>query len=286
MLREQVPLLRIRDVTVVRGEVKLLDGLSLEIPAEQHVAIVGPNGAGKTSLLKLLLRQLYPSIVDGPRAVVEILGSDVWNVWEMRRGMGVISPELDRMFPDASVVPLTILETVLTGFFGSQLPAAESDVSREMRARAIDALRQVGIAEMQERTINTLSTGELRRAMIARALVHEPRALVLDEPTTGLDLGARYRFVELLRELSRRGIAMLLVTHHLEEILPEIERVILMGRGRVVADGRKAEVLTDTAMTKLFGVGLQLQVDSQGFYAARPGSQPMGQGGGGVKAQD
>jgi iron complex transport system ATP-binding protein len=221
-------------------------------------------------LLRLLLRHIYPSIVAGPPAVIEILGSDVWNVWDMRRGMGIVSAELDRSFPDAAVLPPTSLQAVLTGFFGSQLPPPPSAITASMRERAIECLHRVEIDWLAERPINTLSTGELRRVLIARALVHEPRALILDEPTAGLDMAARFKFLNLLRDLSHTGTAMILVTHHVEEILPEIKRVLLMSAGRIVADGDKQEVLTSKQLEEVFEVKMDVRLGSYGYFTAIP----------------
>ncbi len=264
------PLLRVQDVTVIRGDTRLVDCLSLEIPQGQNVAIVGPNGAGKSTLLRLLLRQLYPSIMDAPPAgKIEILGAEVWNVWEMRCGMGIVSPELDRVFPTAAARPIGVRDAVVTGFFGSQLPPPVEAIHAGMWERVEQVLAQVEMLAFKDRTLDTLSTGELRRVMIARALVHHPTSLVLDEPTTGLDMGARHHFLNLLRELIAGGLSLLLVTHHIEEIVPEIERVILMEQGKVAEDGAKAAILTSEKLSRLFGAPVAVQIDQNGFYSAR-----------------
>jgi iron complex transport system ATP-binding protein len=116
----------------------------------------------------------------------------------------------------------------------------------------------------------TLSTGEARRVMIARALVHRPRALLLDEPCSGLDIASRRHFLESLRELARGGTTLLLVTHHVEEILPEIDHVALLREGRVVRQGRKADTLTDAALSETFGLPVQVSRHGDYYAAALP----------------
>jgi iron complex transport system ATP-binding protein len=262
---EPHPFLRFRNVTVERNGVRLVDRITLEIPCGEHVAILGPNGAGKTSLLKLILRQLYPSIVPEGTGSIEVLGREVWNVWEMRSGMGVISPELDRTFPLASALPMTAFEAVLTGFLGCQLPIPDRSVSEAMRQRTSVCLALAEISDLAERKIDTLSTGELRRVMIARALVHQPRTLILDEPTAGLDVGGRRAFLRLLRELARDHVSVILVTHHVEEILPETQRILLLKQGRIFRDGPPHECLSSTVLTEVFGVPLQVNLGLDGF---------------------
>ncbi|QDS92542.1 putative ABC transporter ATP-binding protein YlmA [Roseimaritima multifibrata] len=265
-------LLELDQVTVNRGEVRILDSVSAQIPLGRHTAILGPNGSGKTSLLKLLMRQFYPSITDSHAGQVRILGRSDWHIDDLRKQLGIVSNELDHTFASGRSGRMTALEATLSGFSGVQLKRHLKYDGESAVDLAHEALRQVGAQRLTERTLETMSTGERRRVLIARALVHSPKALILDEPTTGLDIAARTALLEQLEKLAEGGTTLLLVTHHLEEIIPAIEHVMLLGNGRVEMEGQRGEVLTDEPLSKLFG--LPLHVVREGEYLfARPGDQ-------------
>lgn len=262
------PLLRLRDATVIRHnqaeEIRILDRLNLAIPQGVHTAILGPNGSGKTSLLKLLNRQFYPSVQDGQSGQVEIFGRSRWNVEQLRKRLGIVSGDLDREFSLPRSGRMTALQAVLSGFDGVQLVSFTDQTNAWRRQQAEAALQRVGAAALASRSLMTLSTGERRRVLIARALVHQPKALVLDEPTTGLDIAASTAFLRQLRELAHGGITIILVTHHVEEIFPEIDNVLLLKAGRVFSQGDAASQLNAPQLSALFGIEVQLQRDPGG----------------------
>ena len=159
-------------------------------------------------------------------------------------------------------------DLVVSGFFATYGVFAYQRVSAAMRSRAAQALDRVGAAALSSRTLDTLSTGEARRVLIARALVHEPKALVLDEPTRGLDLVARHAFMERVRVIARQGTTILLVTHYIEEIIPEIDRVVLLNRGCIVADGLKADMLSAERLGATFGAPVAVH-EAGGYFHVR-----------------
>ena len=259
------PLLKIDRATIIKGTKHLLDDLSLEIAEGEHTAILGPNGSGKSSFIRLLTRQFYPISHDTGKPVVTIFGQDRWDIFQLRALMGIVSADLHHTFTSDS--GLTGMEVVLSGFFASQGLARNHHVTPEMRARAWDALDHIAATYLADKLMEQMSTGEARRVLIARALVSDPRALLLDEPTTGLDIVASRRFMETLRGIAQRGKTVLLVTHHLEEIIPEIERIILIKDGRVFRDGPKAEVLTAENLTALFETPMGIRASAGYFHA-------------------
>jgi iron complex transport system ATP-binding protein len=264
-------LLRLRDVSVVRtvGQqvVRILDHLSLDIPQGQHTVILGPNGSGKTSLLKLLNRQFYPSVDEGQTGEVEILGRSCWNVEELRRRMGIVAGDLDREFALPRSGRMTALQAVLSGFDGVQLITFTDQNNADRVDDARHALYQVGAEHLTDRTLMTMSTGERRRVLIARALVPRPEALILDEPTTGLDIAARATFLSEIRRLAQSGITIILVTHHVEEIIPEIQAAVLLKSGRVFARGSCGHLIADKSMSELFEADVRVQRSPAGRYA-------------------
>jgi iron complex transport system ATP-binding protein len=263
------PVLQLTHATVLKNGVRALDGVSLAIAEGEHTAIVGPNGSGKSTLINLLTLQDRP-FADGGGPAVRVFGRELWNVFELRAILGVVSADLHHRFVQGnSNGRISGRDAVISGFFASQGVMAHAEVTEEMRARADQALERMEAEQLGGKLINEMSTGEARRVLIARALVTSPRALVLDEPTTGLDLIARHRFLELVRRIAQSGPTLLLVTHHVEEIIPEIARVVLLRQGRVAADGAKETTLTSARLSEAFGSPVSLRRDDGYYVAAR-----------------
>jgi iron complex transport system ATP-binding protein len=267
------PVLELAGATVIREDRPVLHGLTLTIHAGEHTAILGPNGAGKSSLVRLLThedRALAPE-GDAP-SPVRVFGSDNWDVFDLRSQLGLVSSDLHQRFVFGNNEGRVRAENaVLSGFFATQGILRYGVVSDDMRRRAADSLARMGVSHLARRWMDELSSGEARRVLLARALVSAPRALVLDEPTTGLDLIARHAFMERVRQIARDGTTLILITHHIEEIVPEVRRVLLLSGGRIVADGPKHLVLTADRLGKLFDAPVDV-VEDGGYFYARPGS--------------
>ena len=257
-------LLLIDEASVVQGDRLVLDKLSLRIAEGQHTAILGPNGSGKSTLVKLLARQLYP-LAKRDGSSVRIFGRDRWNVAELRSRLGIVSPAVQLDY--TSDTPVEVFDAVVSGFFAARGISFNHEVTDAMRLHADEALAQVDAAGLIGRSMASLSTGEARRVLIARALVHRPRALLLDEPCAGLDMASRRHFLESLRKLARAGTTLLLVTHHVEEIVPEIDNVVLLREGRVFMQGSKSVTLTDAALSDTFGMPVRV-MQHGAYYAA------------------
>ncbi|MBT2115863.1 ATP-binding cassette domain-containing protein [Dyella sp. LX-66] len=261
------PVLELDRASVLRGERLILEALSLRVAAGEHTAILGANGSGKSTLVKLVTRQLYPLARDDGQPSVRVFGRERWHVAELRSLLGIVSPALQLDY--TTDTPLEVFDAVVSGFYAARGLGPDHRPTPAMRERAHEALAQMGIAHLIGRDMATLSTGEARRVLIARALVHRPRALLLDEPSAGLDLATRRHFLESLRTLARGGTTLLLVTHHIEEIVPEIGRVLLLREGKALRHGDKAQVLTDDALSDAFGMRVRVGRDGD-YYSAVP----------------
>jgi len=267
------PLLDYSNVSVYRGDSLALDGLTMHVDVGEHVAILGPNGCGKSTLIKTFTRECYPATVDGPHHL-RILGQEAWDVVELRRMLGIVTNDLvdectRGMSSDFAELPrrVTARNTVLSGFFSSIGVWEHHVVTAEMREKADELLARLGVAHLANRFLTQMSSGEVRRVVIARALVHDPSSLVLDEPTNSLDLRATYELRDAVRVIAQSGMSLMLVTHHLADIIPEIDRVILIKKGRVVDDGPKEQLLTSARLTDLFGVPIEVTRRGEFFHA-------------------
>ena len=245
------PLIELQSASVMRGDRIVLHDVTLRIDVGEHVAILGPNGCGKSTLVKTLTRECYPLARNGSH--VRLFGREVWNVFELRSLLGIVAND----FP-APTRRISGLEMVLSGFFSSIGLWTHQNVTPEMEERSAQALQQLEASHLADRVYGEMSSGEARRILIARALVHSPKALLLDEPSTSLDLFAQHELRESMRRLAQTGVAIILVTHQLSDIIPEIDRVVLIKSGRVMADGPKRELLSQGPIEKLFGVRLDL----------------------------
>jgi iron complex transport system ATP-binding protein len=258
----QPPLLDLRNVRVMRGNVNrgiaanngkiVLDDFNLRVDVDEHLAVLGPNGCGKSTLIKTITRECYPVVRKG--SSMTILGQKNWNVFELRSLLGIVSNDLmSSCTGDASGVDI-----VLSGFFSSTRIFPNHSFDPRQKKMAEAALNDLGVSHLAERSVDEMSSGEAKRVLIARALVHKPRALLFDEPCNSLDISAQRSLRETMRSLARSGIGIILVTHELPDVVPEIERVVLMANGRIVADGRKEEVLQAESLSKLFGLRVAL----------------------------
>ena len=264
-----VPLLQLCDATVVLGGTRVLDGLTLTIRAGEHTAMLGPNGAGKSSFIKLLTLQHYPLAGTGGVPPIRVFGQERWDVFALRSQLGIVSADLHERFVQGnSNGAISGLDAVISGFFASLGVHTHQRVTDRMRRQAAEALERIDAARLAGPMLSTMSTGEVRRVLIARALVHDPRALVLDEPTRGLDLVARHAFMERVRLLAQQGVTIVLVTHHPDEIIPEIGRVILLHHGRVACDGATPDVLTAGRLGQVFDAPLVVE-QSGGYFHVR-----------------
>jgi iron complex transport system ATP-binding protein len=253
--------LELRGVNVARGERVVLHDVNLTIRTGEHVAILGPNGCGKSTLIMAMTCQVYP--IERPEMRVRIFGRERWDLTELRRHFGVVGAEL----PGERTAVTTGIDAVTAGFFSASTLWPNLHVTPEMRERAREALERMEASHLGQQLVGEMSAGEKRRIVIARALVHRPKQLLLDEPSNALDLAAQRELRETLRRLAQEGTGLVLVTHHLGDILPEIERIILMRAGRIVGDGPREELLTEPRLSELFGAPVRIGRDEEWLHS-------------------
>ncbi len=242
-------LIRIRNATVFLKDQRVLNAIDWTVGEKENWAVVGNNGSGKTTLLKLLFGELLP--VEG--GTVHWFGSDAWHgLFEIRRQVGFVSAEYQESY-DQNV---TGLEVVESGFFSSI--GLWQKVPARQKQSAEGQMQFLGIAHLARRRFRSLSYGEARRVLLARALVNRPRLLILDEPCSGLDIPTRELFLATLQKLSKRT-RLIYVTHHIEEILPAITHILYLKNGQVVDQGSKERLLQDAVLSRVLGCKVTIQ---------------------------
>jgi iron complex transport system ATP-binding protein len=262
----ELEFLELRKVNVARGDRVVLHDVNLTIRAGEHVAILGPNGCGKSTLILTMTCQIYPIVQPGMQ--VRIFGRERWDLTQLRKHFGVVGAGLmGAELPGERTAVTTGLDAVIAGFFSASTLWPNLHVTPEMRDRAAEALRRIDASHLALQLVGEMSAGEKRRILIARALVHRPRQLLLDEPSNALDLAAQRDLRETLRRLAAEGTGLVLVTHHLGDILPEIERVILMRNGRIVGDGPREELLTAPRLSELFNTPVRIGRDEEWLHS-------------------
>ena len=256
---QNLALLELSNVTVMRGARTALHEITLRIAAGEHVCILGPNGCGKSTLIKTITRECYPLASENSR--IQIFGRAQWDIFELRSLLGIVSPDLLALCTSEA----TGLDVVLSGFFSSTRIFTHHQIEPELIARAQSALARLNASHLVARPVAELSSGEAKRVLLARALVHDPKTLLFDEPGTALDIEAQRHLQETMRSLAQQGIGILLVTHHISDIIPEIDRIIFLREGQILADGKKTELLTEKRLADLFGVAVRI-VRQDGFF--------------------
>ena len=259
--QKKAPVIEFENITVFRENNRALDRISVTIHEGENVAILGPNGAGKSSLVRTITRELYP-VVSDEHMTFRIRGQEVWDVFELRSTIGIVSNELQATFNRE----MSGREVILSGFFSS-VGLFNQEITPAMVQKADAICAFLEISHLKDRLMNGMSSGEARRFLIGRALVNDPATLILDEPTNSLDLHSLHTFRKTIRKIAQSGTGIILVTHNLHDIIPEISRVILMKEGRIVNDGKKPGLLTGSVIGDLFSVPLEV-IESGGYYYA------------------
>jgi iron complex transport system ATP-binding protein len=258
-----VTIIELQHATVYRGERRVFSDLSLSLDAGVHSVILGPNGAGKSTLLKLFSMEIHPVSHEHTRLC--LFSEERWNVWDLRRHMGVVSHDLQHHYLDQALGA----NVILSGYYASVDTYGHQVFDEGQRVRAAKIMEDLGIDHLRGRRFGEMSTGEQRRFLLGRALVHDPEVLVFDEPTSGLDLQAGFHYLAVVRSLMAQGKTIILVTHHVHEIPPEISRVILLKQGWIVGDGGKEQLLTSANLTDLFDMPLRV-IQANGWYQVLP----------------
>jgi iron complex transport system ATP-binding protein len=251
------PIITLQNISVRRAGRLILNNVSLSLFDEEHVAIIGANGAGKSTLVQVMSEEVHPLWAPESRRI--LFGKSRWQVIELRKKMGIVSQALQYLCNTS----YPVLHIVLSGFFSSIGLDFHHQITDELVQKARWALTQQGIAHLADKPMRTLSSGEARRVLLARAVVHDPSVMLLDEAVSNLDLPAKRRYRQSLEQFAHEGRTLILVTHDLSEIIGEIKRVVILKEGRILADGPKERILTESVLSEAY--------ETQVFLSEREG---------------
>ncbi|MFT5836338.1 MAG: iron complex transport system ATP-binding protein [Sulfurimonas sp.] len=242
--------------------IPVLEGINLKIKMNEHWVILGANGSGKSTLIKLLLNDLYPN----PKYPFkkQIFAQERWSIFELKKHLGIITNDLHTNFQINGSF-LTAYEVVLSGFYSSIGVFKHQDFSSQEHEKALEVLEFLEISQIKDKKVHQMSTGQLRRCIIGRALIHNPKAFILDEPTVGLDIKAQNSFIKLIQKLSKKA-SIILVTHHIEEIFQEVTHIALMNNKTIFKQGKKEDILTSQNLSQIFEIKINLQEENNRYY--------------------
>jgi iron complex transport system ATP-binding protein len=260
-------MIRFEHINVAYEEQNVLHDISLHIKEGEHTAILGANGSGKSTLLKLFSNDIYPRYDDAMKK--ELFGKSVWDIWELKKHLGIITNDLHYQFSERAP-DLSGFEVALSGFFSSFHIYEHQGFSPLQLRKVEEVLAFLDIAHLRDKRISCMSTGELRKCIIARALVHDPKAMILDEPTVGLDVKAQVNFLQLLRKIANER-TIILVTHHLEEVFEEITQIVFIKQGRIFAHGPKEQLLKDEYLQEVFDLPLHVGCENRRYFVRSVG---------------
>lgn len=240
----------------------VLKAIELKIKEGENWAILGSNGSGKSTLLKLIMSDLHPRRAHKFKR--EVFGKSRYSIFELKDKLGIITNDLHNYFLHSGG-HLSAIDVVLSGYYSSIGTFKHQSFCEKQQKKVLETLESIEILHLRDKKVKEMSTGELRKCIIARALIHNPKAFILDEPTVGLDIKAQINFIKLLRKLSQNH-SIILVTHHLEEIFEEIGFVALIQGNTIFKSGPKKEILTSENLSKTFDVNLKINEKNGRFY--------------------
>lgn len=254
--------IELRNVSVVRNGKHILKHVYLTLAPGENAVILGANGSGKTTLVNLLNGEIRPYYEEDGSAYISLFGETSWNIFDLRDRIGVVSMDLQGRFSNDTLVA----DVITSGYFGSMDVYRNHEVTPEMVRSVYNAAVKLGVEDLLERDIANLSLGEMRRVLIARALVSEPKMLILDEPMTGLDIVMKSKFRMMFDMLTSLGVNIVMITHELEDIPSCVDRVIMIKDGEKIRDGTKSETLTSYNLSELFDEDISVSVDDHGYH--------------------
>ena len=252
------------NIYVNYGMTTVLKNINLKIKNDENWVILGANGSGKSTLMKLFSHDIYPNTKYSFKK--EIFGKDRWDIFELKKYLGIITNDLQTKFEN-NAKSETAIDVVLSGYYSSLGVYRHHNFSDEEMQNALQTMDFLNITDIKDKKVCEMSTGQLRRCIIGRSLIHNPKAFILDEPTTGLDIKAQRNVINVLQKLSNK-LPVILVTHSLDEIFPQITHTALMYKNTIYKQGKKEDIITSKNLSEIFDTDIQLEFNN-GKYSIK-----------------
>ena len=241
-----------KDVNVYVEQKRILSNINLSLYLGENIVILGPNGSGKTTFLKLINRSIYPIISE--KSSFKLFNKENINIWDLRRRIGFLLKEMDERVNRG----VTLYELISSGFHGTYNAKHTKSLSKKQKDEVKNLIDELSLSNIKDQEFITLSTGQKRRALLARALVFQPKILVLDEPFCNLDIKSNYILERTLTKLIDNKVNLIYVTHSLESILSKTTRVILIKNGSIVNDGKPSKIIKSNTISDLFDIPIKI----------------------------
>tara|TARA_Y100001968_G_C19368463_1_gene723822 strand:+ start:148 stop:939 length:792 start_codon:yes stop_codon:yes gene_type:complete len=245
--------LEMKSLEVWKNENQIFSNLTLTLNKGQNTILLGPNGSGKSAIVALINRTIYP--IHKYNSEFKLFGHTEINIWNMRSKIGLISTEIDQRISGRDRVK----EIIRSGLYQSFSMRNKKNLTNKDTNRVEKILREFKLSDISEKEYRILSDGQKRRVLIARAIVHNPEVLVLDEPTSKLDIKSRYILQECLENLAGKGTTILQITHDINSITKSYSRIIFIKKGRIIGDGNQSKQLTSKKLSNLFDLNLKIE---------------------------
>ncbi len=242
---------------------KVFRDINLNIAIGENTVILGENGSGKSTLVKLISRDIYPVIRE--YSSLKIFGEEKFNLWDLRKNIGFFSTELVVRNNSNK----TIFEILVSAFYGSLINGPKIKADRFQKERVIEVLKQFDLTHLSDSKFSELSDGQRRRTLIAKAIIHKPKVLILDEPIISLDIKSKYKLLYILNNLCEDGTTILMLTHQVDSIFKSINRVLFMKGGEIIKDGKPEQILTSTNLSELYQIKLRI-IEHNGYRQLLP----------------
>jgi iron complex transport system ATP-binding protein len=257
----QNQIIHIEHATVRRMGKPILDDVSFSVNMGEHVAIIGPNGAGKSTLVQLISEEIHP--LYNPKTKRVLFGKERWQALELKRHLGIVSQSLQYLCNST----YKSWEIAISGFFSSIGLDFHHQVEEYHLTKMEQTMKCYGVWHLRDKQMNRLSSGEARRILLCRACMHDPEVLLLDEAVSNLDFPSRHLYRQTLEQLNEQGKTIILATHELSEVIPAIQRIVVMKEGKIVADGPKKEILQESLLSDVYQSRVFVD-EREGLYSA------------------
>ena len=262
-LKDRIIWADLKNINVYIDQIKILSDININLRYGENILILGPNGSGKSTFLKLLNRSIYP--IKSNDSSFKLFNKENINVWELRKKIGFLFKEMEQMVNNG----VNLYDVISSGFSGIFNSRYSNLLSEREKVKINNLITEWGLSNIIYNEFQSLSDGQKRRGLLARALVYEPDILVLDEPFSNLDIKSNLILNQNLNKLIKQSVNIIYVTHSIESILPKTNRVLLIKEGKIINDGSPYDLINTKTLSDLFNISIKV-IEQEGYWRMLP----------------